>query len=266
MPGSTLSVFSEADDFQAALKEEGCIDLIVTSRGKFRARLSLITLHRLRLAAGEERQSRVAFVCVPPRVARVTLPIRSDNSLMCSGTATRPGEIVTHSTGHRFHERTNGPCHWGTMWTLTNDLATFGRAMSGGTFALPSGECRWQPTRGALGALIDLHRDAFAATAACPRLPVDDHAARGLEQQLLGALMECLVGEPRDQATLATRRRAEIMTQFEDVIQMSPAKTPPVAEICAALGVSESTLRLCCHAHLGVGPEPLSLPAPDAIG
>jgi AraC-like DNA-binding protein len=254
MPGSTLSVFGEPDDLQAALKEAGCVDLTVTGQGKFRARLSLIALHRTRLAMGEERQSRVAHFSIPLRCVRVTLPTQPQGSLVCNGTALRPGEIVTHSAGLRFHERTNGPCRWATMLVRTNDLVTLGHAMSRSRLALQPGDCRWQPTPDALRSLIDLHRDAFAATTACPGLPVDDQAAHGLEQQLLEALIECLVGVPTDCANPAKRQRAEIMILFEEVVRSSPSGPPPLAEIRAALGVSDRTLRMCCHAHLGMGP------------
>ena len=87
MPGSTLSVFGEPDDFEAALKEAGCVNLIVTGQGKFRARLSLIALHRMRLAMGEERQSRVAHFSIPLRSDRVTLPPDPEGSLVYDGIA-----------------------------------------------------------------------------------------------------------------------------------------------------------------------------------
>jgi len=255
MPGSTLSVVGEPDDFQAALKQGGCIDLIVSDVGKFRARHSLIALHRMRLAMGEEQQSRVAFFSIPPRFTRVTLPPEPGNSVICSGNTLQPGEIVTHSAGHRFHERTSGPCRWGTMLVLTNDLVSGSHVMIRNRFAPMPGECRWQPTPDALRPLIDLQHAAFAATAACPRLPVDDQAARGLEQQLLVALMECLLRGPTDYDNPVKRRHAEIMIRFEDMIRGSPAGPPPLAEIRAALGVSDRTLRMCCHAHLGMGPS-----------
>lgn len=255
MPRSTLSVFSEPDDFQAALQEGGSVDLVVTGPGRFRARLSRITLHRMRLAAGEERQSRAAFVALSQRFVRVTLPMGTAASLVSSGSVVRPGDIVTYGTGHHFHERTTGPCRWGAMWILKSDLVASGRAMNGTAFTLPAGECRWQPVPRALRSLTSLHRDAIRATAASPSLPVDDQAARGLEQQLLGTLMECLVGEPTDQGTPLTHRNAEIMVRFEDIIRTSAVETLSLAEIRAALGVSETTLRMCCNAHLGVGPS-----------
>jgi hypothetical protein len=59
MPGSVTSVFSEPDDFQAALREEGALGMLVTGPGRFRARLTQVTLHRLRLLAAEEHLPRI---------------------------------------------------------------------------------------------------------------------------------------------------------------------------------------------------------------
>ena len=55
----------EAEDFQAALSADGVAGLLVTGRGQFRARLTQVALERLRLAAVEEGQSRIAFIAVP---------------------------------------------------------------------------------------------------------------------------------------------------------------------------------------------------------
>jgi hypothetical protein len=65
MPGSVTSVFGEPSDFEAALREEGGLGLLITGRGQFRARLTQVKLHRLRLSAAEEQLSRIAFVAVP---------------------------------------------------------------------------------------------------------------------------------------------------------------------------------------------------------
>ena len=75
MPRTFTSVFSEPDDFQAALSEEGVVRFLVTGRAQFRARLTQIVLHRLHLSAGEEELSRIAFVAVPAGMVLILLPI-----------------------------------------------------------------------------------------------------------------------------------------------------------------------------------------------
>jgi hypothetical protein len=66
MPGSVTSVFSEPSDFEAALRQDGVLGMLITGRGQFRARLTQITLHHMHLAAGEEELSRIAFIPQPP--------------------------------------------------------------------------------------------------------------------------------------------------------------------------------------------------------
>ena len=47
------------------MSADGVAGLLVTGRGQFRARLTQVALERLRLAAVEEGQSRIAFIAVP---------------------------------------------------------------------------------------------------------------------------------------------------------------------------------------------------------
>jgi hypothetical protein len=41
-----MSVFSEPENFQAALNRGGVARLLITGHGQFRARLTQVTLHR----------------------------------------------------------------------------------------------------------------------------------------------------------------------------------------------------------------------------
>jgi len=75
MPGSVTSVFSEPQDFEAVLREDGVLGMLIIGRGRFRARLTQITLHRLRLSAAEEHLPRIAFVAVPADTVLVLQPI-----------------------------------------------------------------------------------------------------------------------------------------------------------------------------------------------
>jgi hypothetical protein len=124
-------VFSEPDDFQAALREDGVLGMLITGSGRFRARLTQITLHCLRLLAAEEHLPRIAFVAVPADTVLVLLPIGGGSSPIWGGIAMRAGEIITIGPDQRAHGRTDGPCRWGTIRLPARDLARYGRALSG---------------------------------------------------------------------------------------------------------------------------------------
>src|SRR5271169_3926998 len=177
MPGSVTSVLSEPEDFEAALREDGMLDMLVTGRGRFRARLTQITLHRLRLSAAEEHLPRIAFVAVPADAVLVLLPIGGGPSPIWGGIAMRAGEIITLGPDQRVHARTDGPCRWGTIRLPARELARYGRALSGSGFAVPQFVARWQPPPAARRELRELHTAAIRAAEIRAGLFADGQAA-----------------------------------------------------------------------------------------
>jgi hypothetical protein len=81
MPGSTISAFGEPDDYQAALQGIGGFDLLVTGHGEFAAPLTRIALPHIDLLAGEENLSRIAFISLPQRLIKISLPAQSNVSI-----------------------------------------------------------------------------------------------------------------------------------------------------------------------------------------
>jgi AraC-like DNA-binding protein len=252
VPRTFTSVFSEPDDFQAASREEGVVGFLVTGRGQFRARLTQIALHRLRLAGGEEELSRVAFITVPADMVLVSFPIGERASPVWGGIETRTGEMMTLGAGERVYARSSGPCGWGAIQVPADDLVQYGRALSGDGFVVPPA-ARWRPPPVAGRNLRSLYRAAIRMAEARSRTLIDIEAAHGLEQQLIHALVDCLSAGSAEEETPAVRRRRGVAAGFEDLLQAEPF--PQINEICAALGVSERMLRECCKNHLGISPS-----------
>src|SRR5271163_2038735 len=107
MPGSITSAFDEREDFETALRA-GCRGLVVTGRGPFRAQLTLVVLHRLRLSAAEEQLSRIAFVAVPAGMVITAFPIGRGTLPIRGGVRVRPDEIMILPPGEHLHVQTNG--------------------------------------------------------------------------------------------------------------------------------------------------------------
>ena len=251
MPGSRASVFGEAEDFQAALIADGVAGILVTDGGQFRGRLTQLGLERLRLAAFEETRARIAFIAVPAGIVLVAFPIDGGPSPIWGGVEISNGEMITLSSGQRLHARTAGPCSWGAMQVQEQQLADYGRVLSGTSFVVPPA-ARWRPPRIVAKQLRDLHRAAIRMAEARAGALTDPQAAHGLEQQLLHALIECLSNEP-DEETATARRHRDILARFEDLLVAEPFL--PMTDICTALGVSDRLLRECCRKHLGMGPS-----------
>src|ERR1043166_6547191 len=52
----------------------------------------------------------------------------------------------------------------------------------------------------------------------------------------------------------ADRYRSAIIARFEELVAAKRGQPLPLEEICKATGVSERTLRIHCHTHLGMSP------------
>jgi AraC-like DNA-binding protein len=256
MPGSVTSAFSEQEDFEAALRAEGCLGLLITGRGQFRAQLTQITLHRLRVSAAEERLSRIAFVAAPADMILMSFATGTGTapSPTWGGIAVRTGEIVTLGPGQRIHARTEGVSRWGMIRLPVEDLTQYGRALTGAPFAVPSDAQYWRPPPAAGRELRQLHAAAIRTAQARPQALVDAEAAHGLEQQLIHALVGCLSAGSAEEATLAGRRHHDLMVRFEGLLQTQPDQNLPIEEICRGLDVSERTLRTLCAEQLGMSP------------
>src|SRR5690348_675074 len=99
MPGSLTSVVTEPETFEKVLSGDGFAGLLITRGGPFRARLTQITLNRLRLAAVEEELARIAFIVVPADTAFVVLPIGNGPIAVWGGFDMRADEITMFHPG-----------------------------------------------------------------------------------------------------------------------------------------------------------------------
>jgi AraC-like DNA-binding protein len=253
MPSSVTSVFSEAEDFAAALRAEGCLGLLVIGSGQFRARLTQIALHRLRLSATDEQLPRIALVAVPAETLLVSLPRGRGPAPIWGGVRLGTEEIMTLGAGHRLHMRTDGPCRWGSIWLPATELVQYGRAVTGTNFAVPS-TARWRLRPAMIRHLRHLHSAAIGLVERRSNAFIGDEAAHGLEQQLIETLVECLSKGSPIEATCPTIEHQDIAVRFEALLHTRPEQALRIVEIRAMLGVSAGALRIGCHQQLGMGP------------
>lgn len=171
MPGSTLSVFGEPEELQAALQDRGRAELFVAGGGQFRARLIRIVLPRLHLLSVEEWLPRIVFISPVADWVAIILSADREPSQTWAGIALQPGDIVTISTGQPVHGRTEGHCRSGVICVPAKDLIRHGRAIDGADFAISPGVQHWRPASAAIRSLTALYSAAIHVTEADPASP-----------------------------------------------------------------------------------------------
>jgi AraC-like DNA-binding protein len=254
VPESVTSFFTEPADFAAALANNGGGSLVITGRGRFRAQLTRIALDHLRLLSGEESLSRIAFIAVPDHMILIALQSGNRTAPVWGGIMIQADEIITFGPGSCAHMRTNGSCKWAIILAPVRHLARYGYEMIGETFCVPNGIRQWRPPRAASRPLRGLYAAAIRAVEGGHPQLIGREAAHGLDQQITGALVECLSAGSILVETLAMRRYQEIMARVEALLEKPDHDNVSIAAMSAALGVSPRVLHRACQLHLGINP------------
>jgi AraC-like DNA-binding protein len=258
MPRSVTSVFSEPADFEAALREEGGLGFLINGRGQFRARLTQVALHSLRLSATDEHLPRITLVAVPAETLLVSLARGRASAPIWGGVRLGTDEIMTLGAGRRLQMRTDGPGRCGSIWLPAAELAQYGSALTGVAFSVPSAARRWRPRPAMSRLLRHLHSAAIGPVEGRSNAFIGGEAAHALEQQLIEALVECLSKGSAIEATCATIAHQDIAVRFEGLLHTRPERAFRTAEICKTLEIPARTLCIACKEQLGMGPAEYS--------
>jgi AraC-like DNA-binding protein len=245
--------FIDAADYRVSVPGAS-IELVVTGCGAFGARVSWVEMQSLRLVGIEESLPRVAFVALPAKSVFVSFPLDSGPAPLWCGVRLRRGDLVLHARGERFHQATDGATRWGLISMSRGDLAAYTKALLGRGLAVPRAARFLRPPSGVMADVLRLHVQACRMASANPGMLARREVARALEQDLIRTLIAALASAEVRERSEAMRRHAEIMVRFEKALAAHRHRQPPMPELCAALGVPERTLRMCCEEFVGRTP------------
>jgi AraC-like DNA-binding protein len=254
MPSSAVLTFTDPDAFHAALRDVQAQG-VITARGTFRAELTRIDLGRLSVHRGEETLPRVANSALDPKFYGTIFATNpTQPSLHISGLELSPGDMIVHSVGSVGHNRSAATCRWGFVSLSHEDLAAAGEALIGRELTAPSFTHRLRPPAALLSRLSNLHEAAGHLAKTAPDILAQPEVARALEHALTHAMVSCVSGGEAAETSSAHHRHAAVMRRLEGVLEANPDRTLYVAELCAAVGASDGTLRACCQEYLGMSP------------
>jgi AraC-like DNA-binding protein len=258
MSENGTATFADPDVYQAGIggvSSKGAgVHFIVTGAGDFKARLTWLSLNRLRVLSGSENLPSIAFVSLPPERAVVVFPT-SAAPFIWSGLKLRFGDIVFHGRGERTHQWTPGEGKWGLISLPHEQLSACGLALTGSEMSVPTFRRVLRPSKIAASRLLRLHSDACRLAETRLELVANPEVVRSLELEFLHALVNCLTAEDAEDYSETRRHHAEIMVRFEDALAMLADRNLNMSALCVAIGVPERTLRMCCNEFLGTSPR-----------
>ncbi len=246
MPSSSVRRFSDPDDYGASIRWT-VAEITLTARGRFSAQLTRIDLHQLWMQRFSESLPRVAHATLPAGRTVVSFRTRPGPSLRRGGVETTPTTIMLGSELD-YYQQSSGPVHFGSMSLPTEEMVgeVNGAASRSAVFISPRPE--------AMARLLRLHREAGDLAERTPEIIADGNAAHGLERALVHAMRDCLRQGRVDGDRSAVRRHQLIMRRFRQVLETHRDDVLFLPQVCEMIGVSERTLRRCCHEQIGMGP------------
>jgi AraC-like DNA-binding protein len=247
-----VASFSDPKDYESAFGKAS-VQLTVTGGGDFKTRLTWLRLRHLQVFLWREQLSRIAFVSLPPSRIFVSFPT-GKSPLIWNGIELRLGDIVFHGRGEQMHQRTNGKSSWGLMSFPATQLSSYGNSLNGRKLAIPSFGRILRPQRVVSAHLLRLHAEACRLAETNDGSTGHPRIRQGLEQELCHAVVDCISANDNKQDLKNGERHADIMVRFEGAIAIYAERQPSLAELCAAIGVAERTLRVCCAEFLGLSP------------
>jgi AraC-like DNA-binding protein len=255
MPSSEVRTFSDPDAYHTAIRSQR-VEGVITAHGNFHAELTRVDFDRLLMQRAHESLPRVLnMVNTPPRAAVIFATDQSQPVIHVHGMALSSGEMLVWDSGLAGHHRSAAFCQWGAISLPQEDFAAAGDAIIGGELAPPSFPRRITPPAPVLSRLLNLHQAAGHLANTAPDVLAKPEVGRAMEQGLVEALVLCYASGDPVHDRRAYRHHARVMRRFEQVLQANLEGPFYMTELCAAVGVSHSTLRTCCQEHLGMGPK-----------
>ena len=252
---SSILTTDDVDRFSAAIRPNDA-NFSLTARGRFSANHALVNLNRVRLQGGEESLSRIWEGEINRERHAISFHMLPGPSLFINGTEVGPGEIALHNSSNAiFCHRLSGATRWGSMSLSRQDWLEMGTAVAGHDVTPPVGQAKIAVSKSALLRLQRLHAAATHLAEHAPELIANPDAARGLENELMQAMVDCIATSDARVNTAAQRHHATIMKRFTRALEENADRPIYLGELCAAAKASDRTLRLCCQEYLGVGPK-----------
>lgn len=227
--------------------------LLVTERGQFAARGTLIDIEGLQAQRRHENLSRIIHIEVSrPGIIFLTKP---GPEMILNGATIRYGDIAVFSSGEAYLWRLSGPTSWGAMTLADGDMEAVCTSYLGERAKRMSGFAIVTPPAGALARLRMLHAAAGDMAETSGELAKHSEFVRTLEQALVMAMVEGMVAEAVRSDTMARRHHHMIIRRFLDVLEAQALEPSGMHTISNAIGVSSRSLRAACAGQLGVSPK-----------
>ena len=251
---SSVLTFTEPDQMEAA-HVAARAEVVPTARERLAWHVTRVELDDLWLVRVQESGPRIRYVELDPERTFLSFLVRPGTDVFVRGVSRSPCSLIRHAQGQAFYERTSGPTDWVSLSIPTSEFMAASSALAGRDLSAPRDPQVVMPAPGNMANLLGAQTAISNLAENSPHLLANVEVARALKQSLIGATIACLSDSDACDEKWAQQTHDTIMRRFRRVLEEHPNRPIYLPEICAAIGVPERTLRLCCQEQLGMSPK-----------
>ena len=244
--------FTDPFQFQSAIRAAE-IEIIPTAKGQFRAELTQATLNRLWMQRLSEELPRVHKGSIKRGRKIFNFLTEEQPEVYHCARLFERGELIADDFDMQ-HAITAGKYRLGSVSLTPEDLVSACYAITGREFDPERSKLFIRPDPQLMSRFMELHAMTGEIVRKTPELFEIPEVVRALEQQLIHALIRCLTEGAVSPVSKSTLHTGTIVARFEEFLEANPNTPLYLAEVCAAVGAAERTLRAACEQHLGIGP------------
>lgn len=196
MPGCALGRFESAAEYVEQLREFAAT-VEPASTGPFEAKLVRLDLAFCHLIDARESAARVGSFTVPAGWFYACFSVGEALSPAWNGKTMGRAEILFARGGTVLQQRTDGPTHWGLIGIPSLTMEVYSRGMVDGG-AMPLSQSAVVQVGSALRKrLLNLHCRIVRMVETRPAVVFNAQAARAIEQEVIEAVVTCMVCDPQ---------------------------------------------------------------------
>ena len=254
MATSSVLTLTEPDQIEAA-HAAARAEVVPTARERLSWHVTRVELDNLWLVRVQESGPRIRYVELDPERTFLSFLARPGTDVFVRGVSQSPYSLIRNAQGQAFFERTGGPLDWVSLSIPTSEFVAAGSALAGRDLSAPRDPQVVMPAQGNMANLLGAQNAISNLAENSPHRLADVEVARALKQSLIGATIACLSDSDACDEKWAQQTHDTIMRRFRRVLEEHPNRPIYLPEICAAIGVPERTLRLCCQEQLRMSPK-----------
>jgi AraC-like DNA-binding protein len=254
MPWSRIVEFSDPLSLEAALQSVSQAEILPTVRGQYQVQATQIGMDKLRMQRFQVNLPQIVTVAAAPDRKSIGFLVEGGSSdLHHCGLKVAAGDMLVYGNDV-LHQRSGSDFRYGTMSLPVEDFAVICRAIVGREFLEEPRRTVARPDPELMSRLLKVHEVVGQLAYDIPDLLHRPEVHRALEQQLIHIMVRCLADATGIQMTRGAICHEAIIVRFEEYLEANLLSPLFLPEVCAAIGVSERTLRASCEEHLGMGP------------